>query len=144
MCFNRLHLPHELLIFFGTSLESPISSYSILVVEDDAEFRHLLREALSIFNHTVTEAENGSEALTLLKSDRFDLIFSDITMGGMSGLEFTKSARELGIVTPIIAITGHSDKDTIEESLANGISDYILKPLRIRDLPVIIERNVKT
>ena len=123
-------------------MEGDIISYSILIVEDDPEFRNLLSEALGIFNHKVTQASNGAEALTILEKDEFNLIFSDITMGGMSGLEFTKEAREQGIKTPIIAITGHADRSTIEKSLENGISDYILKPLRIKDLPIIIERNI--
>jgi two-component system response regulator YesN len=106
------------------------------------EFRHLLSEALQIFNHRVSHVENGLEALKLLEAESFDLIFSDITMSGMTGLEFTKEARKRGIQTPIIAITGHSDKSTIEKSLKNGISDYILKPLRIKDLPAIIDRNI--
>lgn len=99
-------------------------------------------EALQIFDHSVDHVENGLAALEKLESTSYDLIFSDITMSGMTGLEFTKEARSRGIKTPIIAITGHSDKGTIEKSLKNGISDYILKPLRIKDLPLIIERNV--
>lgn len=97
---------------------------------------------MHIFDHSVEHVENGLEALKKLEGQTFDLIFSDITMSGMTGLEFTKEARARGIKTPIIAITGHSDRGTIEKSLKNGISDYILKPLRIKDLPLIIERNV--
>ena len=113
----------------------------ILVVEDDDEFRKMITDALTLFNHEVELASSAEEALKTLEKKSYDMIISDITMPGISGLEMTKILRKKKIKTPVVIISGHSDTQTITESLKNGVNDYIQKPLRIKDIPVILDRN---
>lgn len=120
------------------------NSLSILVVEDNYEFRQLLTEALHLFNHEVKQADSAEAALDVLKNERFDLIFSDVNMGEMNGVEMAQKIREFDTDVPIIILTGNSDRALITKSLENGVSDYILKPLQIKDLPIIINRNIKS
>lgn len=115
----------------------------VLVVEDDLAFRELLQEALNIFNYNSTLAFNGEQAIDILNENSFDIILTDITLGGITGLELSRWYRERNTKTPIVVISGHSDYDTINEALGSGINDYITKPFRITDLPTIIERNLK-
>ena len=116
---------------------------SILVVEDNYEFRQLLTEALHLFNHEVKQAESAEVALAILKDENFDMIFSDVNMGDMNGVEMAQKIREFDSEVPIIILTGNSDRSLITQSLENGVNDYILKPLQIKDLPIIIDRNIK-
>ena len=114
----------------------------VLVVEDDMAFRELLEEALAIFDFDVTSAIHAEEAITILEKITFDIILTDITLGGMTGLELCKWFRKKEKQTPVIVISGHSDSVTIQEALNVGVSDYITKPFRITDLPTIINRNL--
>lgn len=118
------------------------TSLSILVVEDNHDFRQLLTEALHLFNHDVTPAESGEIALDILKQNQFDLIFTDINMGGISGVEMTEKIRQFNKDVPIIILTGNSDRTLIKKSLEYGVNDYLMKPIKIKDLPVIIDRNI--
>ena len=114
----------------------------VLVVEDDMAFRELLEEALAIFEYDVKSAIHAEQAITILETTTFDVILTDITLGGMTGLELCKWFREKDKHTPVIVISGHSDTITIQEALNVGVSDYITKPFRITDLPTIINRNL--
>lgn len=114
---------------------------SILVVEDNDDFRQLMTEALHLFNHDVTQAESGEEAVLILEKEQFDFIFTDINMGGMSGIELTEHIRKSNDSVPIVILTGNSDRALISDALKRGVSDYILKPIQIKDLPTIIDRN---
>ena len=116
-------------------------SKKILLVEDDDEFRGLITEVLTMFEHEVSHADSAEAGLKILEKESFDMIISDITMPGLSGLEMTKIIRQRKIKTPIIIISGHSDSQTISESLKSGVNDYIQKPMSVKDLPVILERN---
>ena len=118
-------------------------SRHILLVEDDDEFRQMITDVLELFDHEVTHASSAEAGLTFLEKKVFDMIISDITMPGISGLEMAKIIRQRKIKTPIIIISGHSDSQTIAESLKSGINDYIQKPLNIKDLPIILERNFR-
>jgi CheY-like chemotaxis protein len=117
-------------------------SYKILVVEDNYDFRQLLTEALHLFNHDVTQAESAEEALKIIENKAFDLIFTDVNMGGMNGVELTGEIRKTKPDLPIIILSGNSDRALIDQALSYGVNDYLLKPLQIRDIPAIIDRNM--
>jgi len=79
----------------------------------------------------VKEAESGENALELLKSAPFDLIFADWEMPGMSGLDFVKEIKTLGRCAeiPVIMVTGEAQKSKCMEALTAGVSDYLIKPV---------------
>lgn len=106
------------------------SRKKILIV-DDAEINVIVVNKLLKKNGFYSEvARNGLEAVEMIKSTNdFDLILMDIQMPVMDGYESTKSIRELGIETPVIALTATAldgDKDKIYNA---GMNDYIVKPI---------------
>lgn len=115
----------------------------ILIVDDDHPFRAALQVALSALGYRVQGAHDAEEALEFLKSERFDLLFSDVSMPGMGGMKLTEIAAEVLPDLPIVLITGYGDEEMAKGSLHKGACDFITKPLRIEELPIIIARNLE-
>ncbi|MFE3847458.1 PAS domain S-box protein [Flavobacterium sp. LB3P45] len=106
-----------------------IDNLSILLVEDNEMNRIVAQNSLSDFNCKVTEAENGMEALKILKKETFDVILMDIQMPDMDGIETTKIIRDkLKLTTPIIALTANAFKTEIDKCQNAGMNDYVTKP----------------
>ena len=108
-------------------------SVKILVVDDEKAIRRSIKEILEFENCQVEESESGVQALQLLGQKTFDLIFSDIKMPQMDGIQCTKEIRKLADPTknriPIIAITGNAANHTPEDFRKFGFDDFIQKPL---------------
>lgn len=114
---------------YKTELDVNISGLSILLVEDNKMNRMVLQNSMQYFNCKVTEAENGLEALELLKKNIYDIILMDIQMPEMDGIEATKIIRnEFKLNTPIIALTANAFKTEIDNCKKAGMDDYVTKP----------------
>lgn len=117
-----------------------IAPLAILVVEDNAINRFVVRNILQSDNHSVTEAHNGAEALELAETRRFDLILMDISMPGLDGLETTRRIRQASGPnqhTPVVALTAHAHPTDLKRFSEGGIARTLTKPLRrqaLRDL----------
>ena len=85
----------------------------VLLVEDSEHVRYFARQLLEDLGCVVTQASDGEEALGLLQSDTFDIIFSDIVMPRLSGLDLAQRARELGYSLPVLLASGYSSKQFI-------------------------------
>lgn len=114
----------------------------ILIVEDNKINQMVTKKLLDKSEHTCKIAENGLEAIELVKKHKFDLILMDIHMPVLNGFDASKKIRELGITTPIIALTASDKNEIINEMAINGINDVLVKPFEIKDLQVIIEKHV--
>src|SRR5687768_7289504 len=101
----------------------------ILVVDDDDVDRMAVRRALKStgLDARITEAENASEALALLEKEHFDCTLLDYRMPGSDGLDVVRRAREKGLLTPFIMLTGFGDEQTAVELMKAGAADYIPK-----------------
>jgi two-component system nitrogen regulation response regulator NtrX len=110
----------------------------ILVVDDEVAIRKALKEILEYENFEVAEAEDGPTALKLAEKDHFDLIFCDIKMPRMDGLEVLEKLKEKGIEVPVVIITGHGTVETAVEALKKGAYDFIQKPLDLNRILVTI------
>ncbi len=100
----------------------------VLVVDDTKNIRILLRKCLELEGYTVKTANDGLEALEMLKNEAFDLAFLDIKMSHFSGTEVLKKMRELGINTPVIIITAYATVKNAVECTQMGAVAYIQKP----------------
>ena len=102
----------------------------ILVIEDEAAIRRVLVKILSEENDTyqVEEAEDGLEGLEKIKNDDFDLVFCDIKMPKMDGVDVLEAAKKIKPEIPIVMISGHGDLDTAVNTMRLGAFDYISKP----------------
>lgn len=122
--------------------EASISSARILIVDDEAQVRGILHALLGD-DHECVEAASGEESLELLRREQFDLILSDITMGGMSGLEMIGQARQLAPETVIIMISGEKSIDNAIEAMRNGAFDYITKPFDLQQVQMTVVRALE-
>jgi two-component system nitrogen regulation response regulator NtrX len=101
----------------------------ILVVDDEAEIRRSVRMILEYEGHDVQEASSGPEALALVQRETPDLVFLDIKMPGMDGLEVLQKMREVNDALPVVIISGHATVSTAVEATKLGAFDFIEKPL---------------
>ncbi len=116
----------------------------ILLAEDNQINQLMAIKTLEMFGHTVTLAENGSEAVDLVREESFDLVLMDGQMPVMDGQEATRVIRSLeqesGTRLPILAMTAHAMKGDRERFLAAGMDDYIAKPIDPERLREMLER----
>ncbi|WP_299784159.1 response regulator [uncultured Roseobacter sp.] len=110
-----------------------MSDQKILVVEDDAKIRTLLRNVMEHEGYSVLEAENARQVMDLVKSSCISLITLDIHLGADNGLELARDIRRLSSV-PIIMITGKDDIIDRVVGLEIGADDYITKPFHVREV----------
>lgn len=111
----------------------------VLVIDDDKPIRRTLSEILSFEKYEVDTAENGYEGLKLLKNQKYDVVFCDIKMPQIDGLEVLEKAIEMGIEVPFVMISGHGNIQTAVSSLKMGAFDFIEKPLDLNMLLNVIK-----
>ncbi len=111
----------------------------ILIIDDERAIRNTLKEILEFEGYTIDVAENGRAGLDRALTGAYDLIFTDIKMPEMDGMEFMAKYRE-GMAqqnseeAPVVVITGHGSVDTAVEALKGGAFDFIQKPLDLNRL----------
>ncbi|WP_196137272.1 hybrid sensor histidine kinase/response regulator [Aliikangiella sp. G2MR2-5] len=113
-----------------------LASKSVLVVEDNEINQQVARELISAFGINVDCANNGMEAIEKLKTKRFDMVFMDMQMPILDGIQTTKIIREKELIgpEPIVAMTAHAMVGDKERCLAAGMDDYVSKPIKPEQL----------
>ena len=106
----------------------------ILVIDDERAIRNTLKEILEMESHEVETAESGRIALDKAKQQQYDIIFSDIKMPEMDGMELLTALREAEIDSPVVMISGHGTIETAVECLKKGAFDFIIKPIDLNRL----------
>jgi signal transduction histidine kinase/CheY-like chemotaxis protein len=123
---------------------NPAQVLNILVTEDNVVNQRLATRLLEKRGHRVTIACNGRKAVEALEAGSFDLVFMDVQMPEMDGLEATATVRKKEVATgrhqPIIALTAHAMKRDQEKCIAAGMDGYLTKPIRPQDLDVVLDR----
>ena len=110
----------------------------VLIIDDEKAIRRALREILEFEECNVEEAENGKEGLELIQKNEYDLIFCDIKMPVVDGLEVLSNAIKLNVETPIIMISGHGNIETAVQAIKDGAFDFIEKPLDLNRILVTL------
>ncbi|MGE3611324.1 MAG: response regulator [Bacteriovoracaceae bacterium] len=98
----------------------------ILIIDDEADMRAAIKDALIELKANFIEASDGQEGLEKLKEHSFDCIITDLKMPNMDGVTFIKNARKT-FKNPIVVVTGFGTRESIEECLKYGINDFIDK-----------------
>ncbi len=106
------------------------ASGHILLVDDEAQLRRTLARVFQRAGFDVTTAAAGEEALRLLSQQPFDLVYLDIRMPGLSGLETLRAIHAKYADLPVVLFTAQPDLNSALEALRQGASDYLLKPLQ--------------
>jgi len=102
----------------------------VLVVEDDVNIRHVMKEMLSLRGHGVSLAPDGECALKQLQSESFDLMITDLGLPGITGWELAQASKRYQTDMPIIAISSWQGKEAEEKIGEYGIDVMIWKPFR--------------
>ena len=110
----------------------------ILVVDDDETIRDTLYDLLAE-EHDCQTAETAEQALARLEVDDYDVVLTDISMPGLSGLELLGQVRQRYPNTPVIIISGIADQEHAQGLIRLGAFEYLLKPFRIE----VLEKSVK-
>jgi two-component system response regulator PilR (NtrC family) len=106
----------------------------ILVIDDELSMRELLEYMLSKEGYSVTCAQNGAEAISILKKNDFDLLLCDIRLGDMSGLEVLRASKEKNADSVVIMISAYASTETAVEAMNDGAYDYVPKPFNNDEL----------
>ena len=115
----------------------------ILYIEDNPANVSLMEDFTANFDGwRLVTAPNAELGITLAQSQRFDLIICDINLPGMNGIEAVKHLRREGDTVPVLALSADATPATIEQGRAAGFTDYLTKPIRLKDLERIIQQNL--
>lgn len=117
--------------------------YRVLAVDDNDLNLSLFRLFLTQLGHEVSAVNNPFDAIELARTEPFDIIFTDIQMPGMTGLEASTQLRQNGFRGPIIAITAHLSKDEETNILESGINGVLIKPVTKADLVKTLEASLE-
>ena len=113
---------------------SPQQQSSVLVVDDEAALRKVIRASLAASGFSVEEAGTGKDALSLVQHRPFDLVLLDVNMPGMSGIEACRQIRVLAPRTGIVMVTVRDAEEDKVRALEAGADDYVTKPFQFREL----------
>jgi DNA-binding response OmpR family regulator len=95
-------------------------------------------------DYHVTTAANGTDAISLVTENSYDLIFLDENMPGISGLETLDRIKSIAPSTPVVMITKNEEEDIMDEALGSKISDYLIKPVNPKQILLTIKKNIDT
>jgi CheY-like chemotaxis protein len=112
----------------------------VLVVDDDPVVRKSFDRVLTGKGYAVITAENGEEALHKLTEEKYDVVYTDIRMPGMSGLDVAEQLKAKQPWTPVVIITGYGTEEAEARAKAAGVSSFLHKPLS----PEMIEGSART
>src|SRR5256714_6644567 len=115
----------------------------ILIADDHDSLRRGLAQAIAEAGHDVEEAPNGNAAIEKLHEGFFDVVVSDLKMGGSTGLEVLKTAKQLHPSTAVILMTAFGSVSTAVEAIKSGAFDYVQKPFEIEEMEVKIEKALE-
>jgi two-component system nitrogen regulation response regulator NtrX len=115
----------------------------ILVIDDERNIRSTMKDILEFEKHTVDVAENGIKGLEMVKSSTYDLIFSDIKMPEMDGLEVLSKIKDSEVDAPVVMISGHGNIETAVECIKKGAFDFIEKPIDLNRLLVTVRNALE-
>jgi two-component system, NtrC family, nitrogen regulation response regulator NtrX len=115
----------------------------VLIVDDDASTLASISRTFRLAGHEPVVCDNVARAIALLQQERFDIVFSDVVMPGKDGLAMLADLRELGVMTPIIMISGQATVDMAVRATRLGALDFLEKPISAEKLLLTVENALK-
>ncbi len=124
---------------------SPVSAGKahLLLIDDDPNTLASLSRAFRLAGHEATVCDNALRALELVKTQSFDLIFSDVVMPGKDGLSFLEDFKALGITTPVVMMSGQAHIEMAVKATRLGALDFLEKPLSTDKLLLTVDNALK-
>ncbi len=122
---------------------NPANRVSLLIVDDEASIRHVLRSTLDASGFDVAEASTGEEALAMLCEQRYDAVLLDMNMPGMGGMKACSEIRRLTPAIPIVMLTVRDNPEDKVAALDAGADDYVTKPFHLRELTARVRAAIR-
>ena len=114
----------------------------ILIVDDEPEITSILNDLL-VDQHDCTTAGSAEEAIERLSETTYDLVISDITMPGMSGLELIPRVKSMSPNTVVVMVSGMQTVESAIDALRLGAFDYVMKPFDLRQVEAVVKRALE-
>ena len=111
----------------------------ILIIDDERSIRNSLKEILADEGYDVDVAENGAQGCAMVDKEKYSVIFCDIKMPEMDGMEVLDRLAQMGVDAAVIMISGHGDIDTAVDCIKRGAFDFIQKPLDLNRILITIK-----
>ena len=115
----------------------------VLLVDDDASIRRALHTTLSALGLEIEEASSGEQAVSFVRSERYDAVLLDVNMPGMGGIAACRNLRQLAEGLPILMLTVRDSADDKIDALDAGADDYITKPFHVGELTARVRSAVR-
>jgi len=125
------------------SLTRPRSTRTILIIDDEDGIRNVLGDVLQDEGFAILRAADGPRGLALLQSEVIDLVFLDVWMPGMGGLDVLRAIREGFPEVPVVMISGHASIDVAVKAVKSGAWDFVEKPLSIDKTLAVVANALK-
>lgn len=110
------------------------NGHRVLIVDDDPELRRFLCGELAFEGYSCGEAGSGQQALTLIRSETWDLVLLDWSLPDFSGVEVCRRVRQANLAMPVLMLTARDDVRERVEALDSGADDYLTKPFSLEEL----------
>jgi len=116
------------------------ASKKILIVDDNPNMSVLLSDILEIFEYEGSQAENGEEALEKLNADDYAMVFTDLRMPKMDGIDLLRAIKDTHPDLPVVVITGYSLGDTQNMLLTQRADGFLNKPFKVNEIKELLEK----
>lgn len=120
-----------------------MSRRTVLVIDDEPDSREVVFDSLEGRGYSLLEAPSGDKAIALFANHEIDLVISDLVLPGMSGIEILQNIKQISPDTVVVMLTGFATVDSAVEAMRLGAFDYITKPIRLKELRLLIERALE-
>ncbi len=115
----------------------------ILIIDDERPTLKMFRLFLRAYGYEVLTAENGDAGLEIFRSEKPDMVFSDIKMPGLDGLRVLERIKSSDPDIPVVVITGHGDTDLAQQAMALNATAFLHKPIQRQALEEALEKAEK-
>jgi DNA-binding response OmpR family regulator len=115
----------------------------ILIIDDEQNILRYLSDALEDEGYTIVTKASGTEAISSLDSENFDLVLVDLKLRDIDGLEVMREVKKRSADTVVIMLTGHGSLESAMEAIRTGAADYLLKPIKIQALKDSLKEGLK-
>ncbi len=116
----------------------------VLIVDDEATICNLLKDILNDEGYEVRFTQDAREGLELVKNNSFDIVISDIRMPRIDGIDILSYTKKFDPDISVILMTGYASIETAQKAIRFGASDYITKPFQLKEIPIIVERALRS
>lgn len=114
-----------------------MAQYSVLIVDDEEEFREMTVKRLNKRDLACESAANGTLALEMIAAKNYDVVLLDIKMPGRDGVEILREIKKIAPMTEVVMLTGHASVESGINGIKYGAFDYLMKPI---DLELLFEK----